>query len=120
MASEVTVSPKSLFFGTVQPGEKVTKKLVVKGKNPFRIVRVDSDADGFTAETSNEAKRVHLVPITFDASDGSGRVSANLRIVTDLGENASPDFIAHAHVARPLTQSATEANTSSAALTSSR
>ena len=34
----ITVSPTALFMGVVQPGQKVTKQLVVKGKKPFRIL----------------------------------------------------------------------------------
>ena len=120
VASEVTVSPKSLYFGTVQAGETATKKLVIKGKKPFRVVRVECDDECFAAEVSSEAKRVHLVPVTFDASSGSGRMSTQLRIITDLGENGSPKLVAHAHIAQPLTQDTSGVDTSSAALTSSR
>lgn len=120
VASEVTVSPKSLYFGTVQSGKTATKKLVIKGKKPFRVIRVECDDECFAATVSDEAKRVHLVPVTFDASHGSGRMSSHLRIVTDLGENASPELVVHAHIARPLTQDTSGADTTSAALTSSR
>lgn len=120
VASEVSVSPRSLYFGTVQAGETATKKLVIKGKKPFRVVRVECDDDCFAAEVSSETKRVHIVPVTFDASEGSGRMSSHLRIVTDLGENGSPELVVHAHIARPLTQDTPEADTNNAALTSSR
>ena len=38
--SDITISPSQLFIGVVHPGQKVTKKLVVRGKKPFKILDV--------------------------------------------------------------------------------
>ncbi len=35
----ITVSPAALFMGVMQPGQKVTKQLIVKSKKPFKILR---------------------------------------------------------------------------------
>jgi len=40
IVSGITVSPASLFMGVLQPGEQVTKQLVIKGKKPFRILSI--------------------------------------------------------------------------------
>ncbi len=47
VVSEITVSPATLFMGVVQPGQKVTKQLVVRGKRPFKIVGVKCDDASF-------------------------------------------------------------------------
>ena len=63
----ITVSPAALFMGVVQPGQKVTKQLVVKGKRPFRVLSISCDDKSFVFDISADktAKPVHLIPVTF-------------------------------------------------------
>ncbi len=98
--SAVTVSPASLFLGVVHSGQKVTKQLVVRGKQPFRIVSVTCDDESFQFRTpaSDEPKRLHLIPVTFVASGDSRKVNKTIRIETDLGD-ATPELSAYAVVA---------------------
>lgn len=96
----VTVSPATLFMGVVQPGEKATKQLVVQGKSPFRILEISCDDDSFQFHTSADqsAKRLHLVPVTFQAGAEAGKVLQVIRIKTDQGERAT-ELTAYAIVA---------------------
>ena len=86
----ITVSPSTLFMGVVKPGTKVEKKLVVRGKSPFRIISINCQGGDFKFDkkTLNEAKTVHIVPITFTAGDDPGKVSRTIQIETDLGTNS--------------------------------
>ena len=86
----IVVSPSSLFMGVVQPGQKVTKQVVVKGNKPFRVVSVDCEDGGFPFDTSSakNPKPLHLIPVTFVAGAEPGKVSQTIRIATDLGESA--------------------------------
>jgi hypothetical protein len=86
----IVVSPASLFMGVVQPGQKVTKQLVVKGNKPFRIISVTCDDKDFQFDTSAEKspKELHLIPVTFVAGKELGKVSKKIRIETDLGDKA--------------------------------
>ncbi|MGA2034929.1 MAG: DUF1573 domain-containing protein [Thermoguttaceae bacterium] len=98
----VTVSPSSLFLGVVEPGERVTKPLVVKGKTPFRIVSI-SCADGsfeFGRESDPAPKLLHVIPVTFVAGPNSGKVVRTIRIETDLGKSP-PELAAYAVIAKP-------------------
>ncbi len=99
----ITVSPSSLFMGVVEPGREVTRQLVVQSSRPFRILSVETDADCFEidAPLAGEAKKLHVIPVTFMAGVEPGRVSHQLRIETDQGETASPEFSAYAVVANP-------------------
>jgi hypothetical protein len=96
----VTVSPTALFMGVVQPGEKVTKQLVVKSKKPFRILGITCDDPSFQFDTSkaDAAKELHLIPVTFSAGADAGKVVKTIKIKTDQGE-MTPELVASAVVA---------------------
>lgn len=98
----ITVSPSSLFMGVVPSGKTVTKQLVVRGKKPFRILSITCDDESFVfgTPTDDVPKLVHLVPVTFLAGDGTGKVNKTIRIETDLGETV-PELAAYAVVATP-------------------
>jgi hypothetical protein len=96
----ITVSPAALFMGVVQPGQKVTKQLVVKSKKPFRILGVSCEDKSFVFDTSKEssAKELHLIPVTFTAGADAGKVVKTIKIETDQGQMA-PELAAYAVVA---------------------
>jgi hypothetical protein len=96
--SDITISPSQLFIGVVHPGQKVTKKLVVRGKKPFKILEIKCPDKSFEIEASKEAKSVHLVPVVFTAGSGPGRVSQKISLLTDQGENVAQAFTAYAEI----------------------
>jgi hypothetical protein len=84
----VSVSPSSLFLGVVQPGQKVTKQIVVRGQKPFRIVSIHGDCECLqtTFPKDKEAKSLYLVPVTFTAGEKTGRITQVVHIETDSGQ----------------------------------
>jgi hypothetical protein len=94
------VVPSTLFLGVVQPGQKVTMPLVIKGKKPFKIVSITADGEGLVFDTSKNqgAKQVHVIPVTFLAGKELGKVSKTIRIETDLTD-VGPVLSAYAVVA---------------------
>jgi hypothetical protein len=94
----LTVSPASLFLGVVKPGDKVTKTIVVKGKQPFKIRRVKC-ADGcFEFKPSTESKNLHVVPVTFTAASTPGKIAQTIEIETDMGSAGVATCVATATV----------------------
>ncbi len=95
----VTVSPSSLFMGVVEPGKKVTRQLVVKGKKPFRILSITCDDKSFTFGNvaDKTPKTLHLVPVSFAAGKSSGKINRTIKIETDLGDS-TPELAAYAVV----------------------
>jgi len=89
--SEITVSPSPLYFSPIAPGDKITKQLVIRGKKPFRILKVECiGGECFDVQFSDEAKVFHLIPVTFIASS-TGKFSGKLNIDTDLGAGVVPE-----------------------------
>jgi hypothetical protein len=79
----VTVSPASLNLGVVKPGQKVTRLLIVKGNEPFRIIGVDCGDRCFEFKVSETAKTQHRIPVTFTAGEKPGNIAERIRIKTD-------------------------------------
>jgi hypothetical protein len=99
---EISVSPNQLVLGEVEPGEEVTKKLVVKGKQPFRITSVECANGCFKFDTADGSKRIHVVTVTFRADqDDAGKVQQSIRIATDRGDNIGATLDAYAEVVAP-------------------
>ena len=96
----ITVNPTALFMGVVQPGQKVTKQLVVKSKKPFKILGVSCEDKSFQFDTSKAStpKELHLVPVTFTAGADAGKVMKTIKITTDQGQ-MTPELAAYAVVA---------------------
>jgi uncharacterized protein DUF1573 len=99
--SDITIAPSPLFMGVLKPGQKVTKKLVVRGKRPFKIIDVKCSDKSFEIDgLSDDAKAVHLIPVIFTAGDDPGRVAQKISITTDQGGVAQA-FTAFAEIVPP-------------------
>jgi hypothetical protein len=97
--SPLTVSPNSLFLGVLKPGEAVSKQLVVRGKEPFKVLSIKCDDDGFAFKTPGEDKKtLHFIPVTYTAGEEPGKVAQEIEIETDLGAGAVTSCVASATV----------------------
>ena len=92
----VTISPASLFMGSLEPGEKATKQLIVRAKQPFKIQDIRCGDNCFAFSPSDEAKALHIVPVTFTA-DKAGKVAVRIAVDTDLA-GGTAEFVASATV----------------------
>ena len=83
----ISASPASLFLGVVEPGQKATREIVVRGKEPFRVTDITCEGTGFKVTVPDAAteKSLYLVPVTFVAAKESGRMEATIHIETSLG-----------------------------------
>lgn len=85
--SSLTVSPAALSLGTVEPGNQVTKRLIVRAKQPFKIldVRCSGGDDCFAFEKPSDKKTLQIIPVTFTAGTTPGKVVQTIEIQTDMG-----------------------------------
>ncbi|MGO8751173.1 MAG: DUF1573 domain-containing protein [Thermoguttaceae bacterium] len=85
--ARIALSPDSLFMGLVEPGQKVTKQLVVRSREPFRVNEVTCDGPGFAAAVPDGAseRKVHLVSVTFAAGKQSMKAEATVHVTTSIG-----------------------------------
>lgn len=82
----VTVAPSILNLGHVRPGQEVTKTVLVKAAQPFKVTEVTSQKpDNLTASKTFEGEKAfHALQITLKAPSQPGPFNAILEIATDL------------------------------------
>jgi len=67
--ASLTVAPSIVQFGSLKVGDKMEKKVIVRGgSRPFRILGVDGLEGGLTVEVQNEAKTSHTLVIRYEPS----------------------------------------------------
>lgn len=98
VVAEVTVSPQLLALGAVQPGRSVTKNVVVRANRPFCVTGVTCSDACLSCPTKDTPATVHILPVTFQAGDATGKIERLLKISTDLGEGAVPSVTVQATV----------------------
>jgi hypothetical protein len=96
--SALEINPSTLFLGSIEPGQTVTKQLVVRAKKPFKITDIKCENDCFQFNLKNEAKSIHLVPLVFTAGESEGELEQTIEICTDLGTNVKGKCVARASV----------------------
>lgn len=86
----LSVSPKLLDLGSVEPAVAVTKKVVIRGQEDIQIEDVLCDDPRFSAQVDSGAKKLQVVTITFAAKGDAAPVDTNITIVTSLGSVTVP------------------------------
>jgi len=83
------VMPAAVTFDPVAPAQKVTKSVVVKGSQPFKILGVKGGEGEFEAvNVDHDSKAVHVVTIAF-TPDKEGEIIRTLKILTDMKDEGS-------------------------------
>jgi hypothetical protein len=81
----VTVAPPVLALGTVEAGKPLTRRVVVRGSRPFRVLGVDGTGAGITLEGSPAGTAAPVQIVTFKCQfDQPGDFKRELKIKTDL------------------------------------
>ena len=82
---ELVVSPPLLSLGTVEPGETVTKKVLIKSEHPFRVTRATAQTRSLNVKLPGESKKLQLVPVTFRGQSSGDKLNDTVRLETSLG-----------------------------------
>ncbi|QGJ71878.1 Secreted protein containing DUF1573 [Planctomycetales bacterium 10988] len=108
--SELTVNPSPLFLGIVQSDQATSKSLIVKGKRPFLVTKVECSDPRFTCKAlPKEPKNVHVLPIEFTATGEPGKITQPITIHTNIGSGVSVVVETHVQVTVPEITSETTA-----------
>ena len=80
----LVAAPSVLEFRDLAPGAIITRNVLVKAPEPFRVTRVDKSRGMFTVRSSPKPKRTQLVVLTLTVPDDPGALVDHLEFVTDL------------------------------------
>ena len=99
VASEVVVTPRSLYLGELNPGEVIEKKIIVRAKRDFRLTNA-ACCEQFELDLGEEPGVRHLVTVRYTAPAQPGRISEDIKLSTDLGESVVSLLHAHGQVVK--------------------
>jgi hypothetical protein len=99
VVAPVTLSPATLLLGVMHPGQTVDKKLIIRAKEPFKVVAIDAESDCFQFKFDEQSeKKLHIIPMTFTAGDTTAKVVETINVRTSLGEGVTAQCTASAAV----------------------
>ncbi|MCS6976858.1 MAG: DUF1573 domain-containing protein [Gemmatales bacterium] len=94
----LTATPATVVFGTCKVGSSGEKRVAIRGKEAFKIVRIEGTDEVLqVAPRPDEAKTVHVLQLTLKPASG-GEINRRVRVVTDLGKGETVDFTVQAVV----------------------
>ena len=97
VAGALTATPKELDFGRVSGGDGITRRIVIRGTSPFKVVRIQGADD--VVEVSNggdKPRRVHVLRVRVHPEQLSGELERTIRVITDRPGQESVSFTVHA------------------------
>ncbi len=81
--SGLSISPQAVALGSIKTGEAISRKLVLVGREPFKIDSIVADGWELNYEPTTEAKKMHMVDLSFTyTGDGAGPKKATFAIKT--------------------------------------
>jgi hypothetical protein len=80
------VSPQTLALGNIKAGETIQQKMVLKGKEPFRILEIKSLDAEIRFDNDDKARKAHLINIFVApvVRDRTGTVNGEVLVKTDM------------------------------------
>lgn len=89
--AEYTITPEVVSFGNMAPGERKTVNVVVRGRKPFAIEKIESEKSTGTFEVRlpQEQKQIHVLPLTITAPTEAGTLNEQFTVMI----NGTPEPI---------------------------
>lgn len=83
--SNLTVAPAALSLGAVKIGETLTRRVVVRGNKPFRVVKVEGLREGMQVDPPTSASAAPVQVVSFKCIfNKPGEFKQVVKIKTDL------------------------------------
>ena len=100
--SEITITPETLTYGPLNPGETETKFLIVRAKRPITIEKIEREKgdDSFRMKKPDDAKIIHKLPITLVAPNQPGNFN-ELFTITIAGRTEPLTFHVQSQIKPP-------------------
>lgn len=84
---ELAAEPPQLRLGTIQAGQTVSRRVLLRGRAPFVVQGIGGETDGIQIEASDGARRTHVLSVKI-TPPAAGDFSRQVRIF--VGESRIP------------------------------
>ncbi len=93
------VLPVSVELGTIQTGQEVRTRMMIKGNQEFAVTKVECEDPrfSFTPEVGKSAK-VHVIPVEFNSGDSTGAFRHTVTVHTTLTEDGAATTLVSGNV----------------------
>jgi hypothetical protein len=96
--SALSLSPSAVVLGPVRSGAVTERKVILRGAQAFRILRVQGvDGQWTVRDSTIQSKPVHVLTITLKARR-PGPQNRTIKVITDLRQDNEIEFQAQAEV----------------------
>ncbi|MCA9239372.1 MAG: DUF1573 domain-containing protein [Planctomycetales bacterium] len=99
--ADISVSPAMLVFGKVQEGQAAKKRMMVRGKKPFRITAIECQDACFKFTVDDQPSDRHVIEVSYVPNGSIGDMKAPIVIKTDRGEDFEASCTAFVTVEKP-------------------
>lgn len=96
--SPLSISPQAIALNSLKPGQKIEKRLVIKGVSPFTIESITCKGWDVTFPKMIEAKTMQIVSVTFMPTDATGPQKVTVEITTAGEESVTAKAILTADI----------------------
>lgn len=93
----LAATPDHLTLGEVKMGEKLTKRIILKGKSPFSLEKVTGQVDGVLVKSTDGLRTAHVVEIEYSPTQ-LGKVEQEILFTTSLDKTQPLAFRLSAEV----------------------
>ena len=99
VVSDIVITPSIVSLGMLTPGQEKTVKVVIRGKRPFKIAKVEyeTDLNAFRVDVSVNMQIVHVIPLTISTPKGEGTIVETFTVTID-GRDEPVTFKAYCKV----------------------
>ncbi|MCA8986698.1 MAG: DUF1573 domain-containing protein [Planctomycetaceae bacterium] len=83
--SDIVVNNDLVSLGVLRPGQEKTVNVVIRGKQPFKIGKVEcsSDLNAFQVRLPEDERNVQVLPLTILTPNGSGTIVEEFTVTID-------------------------------------
>lgn len=83
---QITMVPDTFKLNQLNPGDKLTRNVIIKGAAPFRIVQVNNTLGMFAVQSGGSDKTVQMVSVTFTAPADQAAIPDHLEFLTNAAD----------------------------------
>lgn len=101
VVAPLQLAPEILTLGSIEPGEKITQKIFLTSEMAFKITDVRCQSGAFSVKAEPDARKVHIVEVSYTGEQKPGRKENQLSFYTDLDSNPAGRMTAVVEIVEP-------------------